>query len=561
MSNWEYKFVFRDNRIAPDMFDLIAGMKELAGYRCRFEGRNTTTNRDHYFDSPDLSLESQGMVLRARQTAKSKSYNLVLKRQGIGPNREVIYPQTEPIPLGIDGLSDLLKGEFPRNIESILGIFAGGKKLGHILTLEVKRKVIELSNSMGVTASLNLDHIRVRLPGSEDVAAEDFEVELKSDREKFPESDVLRDYFVNAFGMIPVTRSKLRRMARLIHHQEEGGRKKVILDMDTGVDDALAIVLAMNSPELEVLGITIVGGNVDVCQSARNTAAVLSVLKASVIDRYPVLPPVAIGGSLPKGAVDASDVHGPDGLGGVCGRYLDASVEKGIMEDASALFKRIVREHDAHTITLITTGPLINAARWVDECPGEMIRLKEIISMGGVFFQAGNRSQAAEFNVHSDPSSARKVVTFCRSPLSSGIGRWRETLPLTFVGLDVTHQVRFRRQQLEAALKQRPKDQHLEFIRDISGFYMNFYYRNEGLNGCYLHDPLAVAYVADPTLCQVEQYHVEVEDKGEFTSGMAVADYRPTRLFKDKMKEVTWVCYKVDAERFEHFFRKRVLGV
>jgi len=85
---------------------------------------------------------------------------------------------------------------------------------------------------------------------------------------------------------------------------------------------------------------------------------------------------------------------------------------------------------------------------------------------------------------------------------------------------------------------------------------MDFYFRNEGLDGCYLYDPLAVALAVDPSLCQAEQYHVEVEDQGEFTSGTTVADYRSTRLFKDKMKEVTWVCYKVDAERFERMFRE-----
>jgi len=181
--------------------------------------------------------------------------------------------------------------------------------------------------------------------------------------------------------------------------------------------------------------------------------------------------------------------------------------------------------------------------------------------MGGVFFQAGNRSPVAEFNIHTDPLAARKVVKFSRAPVSSGPYRWRENLPLTFVGLDVTHQVRFQRQVLEDALKKKPKDPNLLFTKEITGHYMDFYYRNEGLDGCYLHDPLAVAYVIDPSLCEARQFHVEVETRGEFTTGMTIADNRPTRLFKDKMKEVTWVCYKVDAERFEEMFYKRVLHI
>ncbi|MBF0528727.1 MAG: nucleoside hydrolase, partial [Deltaproteobacteria bacterium] len=208
-----------------------------------------------------------------------------------------------------------------------------------------------------------------------------------------------------------------------------------------------------------------------------------------------------------------------------------------------------------------TTGPLNNLADWMENCPETVKRLREIISMGGVFFQAGNRSQAAEFNIHANPAAARRVVEFCRAPTSSGIYEWRETLPLTFVGLDVTHQVRFRREILNELLNSGGRSEHLSFIRDITRFYMDFYYRNEGLDGCYLHDPLAVAYVVDPTLCQAEQYIVEVEDRGDFTKGMTVADYRPTRLFKDKMKEVTWVCYKVQSRRFEEMFVDRVLKV
>ena len=89
---------------------------------------------------------------------------------------------------------------------------------------------------------------------------------------------------------------------------------------------------------------------------------------------------------------------------------------------------------------------------------------------------------------------------------------------------------------------------------------MDFYRRNEGLNGCYLHDPLAVAYMIDPTLCEMEHYHVEVETKGEVTCGMTVADYRPTQIDRAKEKETTGVCVKVDAERFERMFMERVFG-
>ena len=555
--NWEYKFVFKDDRMADALLDFMLRLNELGCYTCHF--KDELTNLDHYFDSPDLKLESQGMVCRARSTDKTKQCSLVLKRQGMGPNREVIYPQTEPINLGSDSLDALFRAEFPQNVKTMLQVFTGSERLEHVLTLRVKRSIIDLKDGHALVASLNLDRIEAMLPGNNEVRASDFEVELKSSLDNFPQADYLKDYLQNAFSLIPITRSKLRRMARLIRRHKQAPVRKVILDMDTGVDDALAILLAMNSSELDVLGVTAVGGNVDADQSARNASAVMSHLHSYVKNRYSALPPVAKGEYLRKGAIDASNVHGTDGLGGVCEKYLNTSIE--ILPNAKDLFQNIVSSHDPGTITLITTGPLTNVARWIEKCPETVKRLNEIISMGGVFFQAGNRSQAAEFNIHSDPASARKVVEFCRVPLSSGLREWHETLPLTFVGLDVTHQVRFRREVLESAMKKTSNDKHLQFIREITGHYMNFYYRNEGLNGCYLHDPLAVAYAIDPTLCQAEQYHVEVEDKGEFTAGMTVADYRPTRIFKDKMKEVSWIGYKVDSERFEKLFFARVLGI
>lgn len=556
MPHWEYKFAFKDNRMAEGFFDLIASQKEISGYHCSSKGEEH--NLDRYFDSSDLSLESQGMVCRVRQSQRDGPYNLAVKRQAFGPNGEVIYPQTDPIPLKEDNLRSVPKVEFPSDIDSPLNLLLDPGRLEHILTLEVNRRKLELRGDGGPIAYLDLDRIRAKLPGSEKVIVEDYEIELKSEQEEFPEADVLKDFFCNAYGMVPITRSKLRRMARMVRQQRDAEPRKVILDMDTGVDDALAILLAMQSPELEVLGITVVGGNIDVDQTARNTAAVLNHIHPFVKDRYPTLPPVATGEKRPSGKPSAADVHGPDGLGGACKKYLNPEEVKLIHENASSLFTEIINAHPVGAVTLITTGPLTNVAHWVDQCPDTVKKLREIICMGGVFFQAGNRSQAAEFNIHFDASSARKVVEFCRAPISTGLGRWQETLPFTFVGLDVTHQVRLRRALLDQAVGL-AQDKRPEFVRDVTGYYMNFYNRNEGLDGCYLHDPLAVAYAIDPSLCQAEQYHVEVEDKGEFTSGMTVADYRPTRIFKDKMKVATWVCYKVDAGRFEDFFSKRVL--
>ena len=558
MSSWEFKFVFSDNRMAPALFDLICNLKEIVGFTSRCRKDKTVFNRDAYFDSPDLALESQGMVCRVRQAGDEQPRTLVVKRQSVGPNNEVIYPQTRPIALKEEAFDRLLQGEFPPDLGPLLTLFADSHALAHILTLQVRRTVVELEGPDGIIAELNLDHIQAMFPGDTNVAAEDYEIELKSNQTDFPAADVVRDFLINAFGMIPITRSKLRRMAGLIYRHREDGPCKVFLDMDTGVDDALALLLAMQSPELEVLGVTVVGGNTEVDQTARNTAAVLTHIHPYVKDRYAALPGVGMGEKLPHGRPTAADVHGPDGLGGVCGEYIFDNTLTLVREDALKLFSETIESHPVGTVTLITTGPLTNLARFIEQRPETVKKLRRVIAMGGVFFKSGNRSQAAEFNIHFDPTSAKKVVEFCRAPKSSGLGRWHETLPLTFVGLDVTHQVRLRKQFLQ---HQGPQDDRVDFIRKFTRYYMDFYFRNEGLDGCYLHDPLAVALAVDPSLCQSEQYHVEVEDRGEFTSGNTVADYRPTRLFKDKMKEVTWVCYKVDAERFERMFRERVLGL
>ncbi len=558
MSNWEFKFVFSDNRMAPALFELICKLSDMAGFRSRCRTEKPIVNHDAYFDSPDLSLEAQGMVCRVRQSEAGQPRSLVVKRQSLGPNREIIYPQTRPIALSEEDFDRLLQGELPRDLGPLLTLFADSPRLAHILTLEVHRKVVEIEGPAGIIGELNLDYIQAMLPGHTSVAAEDYEIELKSSLPDFPAADVVRDFLINAFGMIPITRSKLRRMARLIRRPGEGGPCKVFLDMDTGVDDALALLLAMQSPELEVLGVTVVGGNTEVDQTARNTAAVLSHIHPYVKERYPTLPDVGMGEKLPHGRPTAADVHGPDGLGGVCEEYISDDAVKLIREDALKLFSETIESCDEGTVTLITTGPLTNLARFMEQRPETVKKLRQVIAMGGVFFKSGNRSQAAEFNIHFDPASAKKVVEFCRAPQSSGLGRWHETLPLIFAGLDVTHQVRLRREYL---CQQGNENDRVDFIRKFTKYYMDFYFRNEGLDGCYLHDPLAVALAVDPSLCQAEQYHLEVEDRGEFTSGTTVADYRPTRLFKDKMKEVTWVCYKVDAGRFERMFRERVLGL
>jgi purine nucleosidase len=577
---WEYKFVFRDDRITPALFRMIGKLEEIAGYRCR--PTSEVVYNDFYFDSDDLFLDCLGTACRIRSEGTSGKYGLSVKREAVGPDGKVVYIETEPIPIGRNQFRRLLRGNFSGDYEKTLETLAGLNKLRYLLNLRVARTILALSNDSGdLMGSLNMDRIEAFLPANPRTPiAVEYEMELKSSKERFPEANILKDYLRAAFNPIPAENSKLRRFAHMIPERRGDKQpRKVLLDMDTGVDDALAILFAMSSPEIEVLGITTTSGNADAVQAARNSAAVLHRIQKTVASyskdfarRYSRLPPIA-SSNLPGASTHGSPgFHGEDGFGGVGEKHFDPSFS--IETDALALFKRIVREHEPGEITLITTGPLSNLSDWIERAPETVKRLREVISVGGVFFGSGNITQAAEFNIHADPASARRVVEFCREPVSQLHYRWRETLPLTFIGLDVTRKVRFQRKDLTEAIENlerrsrkaspaREIEGRLELLRFIEEFtreYMDFYYRSEGLDGCYLHDPLSVGFAINPSLYQREQYHVEIEDRGILTSGMTIADYRPTRFFKDRMKESTWICYKVNTGAFQKLFLERITG-
>lgn len=128
---WEYKFVFKDDSVARDIFGIISKMETIAGYRCYL--KDEVFHNDYYFDSPDLSLESRGMVCRIRHERGKRHHELVLKRQGAGPNREVVYLQSMPLRLGKKGVKDALQGKFPGDFHGVLQIFSGSKKIEYIL--------------------------------------------------------------------------------------------------------------------------------------------------------------------------------------------------------------------------------------------------------------------------------------------------------------------------------------------------------------------------------------------------------------------------------------------
>ncbi|MBI4391952.1 MAG: nucleoside hydrolase [candidate division NC10 bacterium] len=313
--------------------------------------------------------------------------------------------------------------------------------------------------------------------------------------------------------------------------------RPVVIDTDPGVDDALALCLALRSPELSVEAITTVAGNVPVEAATRNALRVLDLLRPA---RRPI---VAQGASEPlkRPLRTAAEVHGEDGLGGATTlrepdgrpRYPDPPVGPD-RTDAPDLLAEMA-ERFGSRLTLITLGPLTNLALALRQHGPLLRKVGQVVAMGGALRVPGNATPAAEFNVWVDPEAADEV-------LQAG-------LPLRLVGLDVTHQVRLAAEDLPP-----PESAVTRFIRDITGRTLAWSREAEG-GGMPLHDPLAVAAAADPTLCTWEALPVRVETRGEITTGMTVADLRPGRRGQPVTCEAA---VAVDAERARRFLLERL---
>lgn len=317
-------------------------------------------------------------------------------------------------------------------------------------------------------------------------------------------------------------------------------RKKVILDMDPGVDDALAIILALRSPELEVLAITTVAGNVGIEHCVKNTLRVLALL--GIKDP----PPVARGASKPLKAkpYDAASVHGADGLGDLGDKYYpklgwDAVVK----EPAADLIARIVAEHPGE-VTILAEGPITNVAEAIRRHPKEMAKARGIQAMTGAVRVPGNIPPlgAAEFDAYVDPHALEEVLAF--------------TVPVLMVPLDVTHTAPLRREIAQWEFGKQ-KDRISRFVLDATVHYMDFHRDVEGFDGCYLHDPLSMAIAAFPTIARTEAMRIHVDTSEGLTRGMTLP-YRHAQLKKPEPN--CQVAVKIDTERFTRVFMERVRG-
>lgn len=269
--------------------------------------------------------------------------------------------------------------------------------------------------------------------------------------------------------------------------------RRVILDCDPGHDDALAIMLACASPELELLGVTTVAGNQTVEKTTLNALKVLTLIGEPI--------PVARGSGRPlvRELVTAPEVHGESGLDGA---ELPPPSSSPLDVHAVDFIVRAARE----PLTIIATGPLTNIALALSLAP-EIAGRVEIVLMGGGI-GGGNVTPAAEFNFYVDPEAAAIV-------LSSGA-------PVTMVGLNVTNRALLAPEEIEGIAS---LDGPVSAVAaDLLRFYAAANERLLGIRGAPLHDPLAVAAAIDPGVIRTEELYVGVETRGELTRGAAVVD-------------------------------------
>lgn len=276
---------------------------------------------------------------------------------------------------------------------------------------------------------------------------------------------------------------------------------KIILDCDPGHDDAIAILLAYGSPEIDLLAITTVVGNQTLDKVTRNALAVARIAGLTGI-------PIAAGCPRPlvREISTAAEIHGESGMDGPTLPEPTRQVDE---RHAVDLIIDTVMSHEAHTVTLVPTGGLTNIAMAVRREPRIAKRVKEVVLMGGGY-HTGNWSAVAEFNIKIDPEAAHIV--------------FNESWPLVMVGLDVTHQALATPEVVAqiAAVGTKPA----QFVVELLEFFGTMYKASQGFDSPPVHDPCAVAYVIDPTVMTTRKVPLDVELTGELTLGMTVADFR-----------------------------------
>ncbi len=306
--------------------------------------------------------------------------------------------------------------------------------------------------------------------------------------------------------------------------------------MDGGIDDALALILALRSPELEVAGITAVSGNVPVQQAAINALRVVELLH-----RPDVWVARGLANPLIRDPIRATSFHGRDGLGD---SNLPMPATKPREKNALDLISEEIVNTKNRGLSLIATGPLTNIAALFTKNPSAVSKVKDLVIMGGAYgltvYGVGNETPVAEFNIYSDPEAAKVVF-------ESGTY-------LKAVGLDVTMipEAQLSRRDYSAIRKNGTRT--ARFASKILARTMRKW------NRFALHDPMAVAVTVKPVLFEFEKYSVAIETRGEYTSGMTVADRRSRSRKTRLLGQNTAICKNLKVRSFKQMMLGSLMG-
>lgn len=307
-------------------------------------------------------------------------------------------------------------------------------------------------------------------------------------------------------------------------------KREIIIDTDPGQDDAIALLLALASTELDVLGITSVAGNVPLALTTKNVLKVCELADRSNTKVY-------VGSERPmqRELFTAEYVHGATGLNGAQLPEPSMSVQQ---PHAVDFIIETILSRPNKSVTLCTLGPLTNVGQALLKAPEIAARTKELVMMGGGLFEGGNVTPAAEFNMYVDPDAAK--LTF-----DAGI-------PMVVMPLDVTHKALTTKSRIDAfrALRTKVGTAAAEWL----DFFERFDEEKYGTDGGPLHDPNVIAYLLKPALYSGRHINVEIETESALTVGMTVADYwRVT----DRPRNAVWMT-DVDSDGFFELILERL---
>ena len=306
--------------------------------------------------------------------------------------------------------------------------------------------------------------------------------------------------------------------------------KRIIIDTDPGVDDALAFLLALASPEIQLEALTTVQGNVTVEKATINALSVLELAKANHI-------PVVQGCSHPliKTPHNSGEaVHGASGIGKAILPEPKSKPVEGFAVDY--LIERVLAE--PNELSIFPIGPLTNIAYAIRKEPRFAKAVKELVIMGGAIRSGGTITPLAEFNINEDPHAAHVVF-------HSGI-------PITLIPLDVTYKCLFTMDDVERLNK--IDSPIARFVRDATATYMEFYLKYEGFKGCALHDPLTLATIIAPEIFSFENHYVDVDISGGISTGKTFADFMKVAKQPENIK----VALDVRGRDFVELFIERM---